>query len=88
LTKKIAMSSWIYRWLKVSAVAAVVAAFAYGGVTAQETKQGEQKAAACRTVKDETAYTGREDCSWVGASAKRRAYCRAKPKPRTKQKQG
>jgi hypothetical protein len=82
------MSSWIHRALGVFAVAAVVAAIAYGGVTAQETKQGEQKAAACRTIKDETACTAREDCSWVGASAKRRAFCRAKPKSRTQQKQG
>lgn len=82
------MSSWIYRLLEASAVAAVVAALAYGGVTAQETKPGEQKAAACRTMKDETACTGREDCSWVSASAKRKAFCRAKPKPRTQPKQG
>ena len=59
------MNSWIHKALGVSAVAAAVAAIAYGGVAAQETKQGEQKAAACRTVKDETACAGREDCSWV-----------------------
>ncbi|HEY7301836.1 MAG TPA: hypothetical protein VH684_28430 [Xanthobacteraceae bacterium] len=82
------MSSWIHRALEISAVAALMAAFACGGVTAQETKQGEQKAAACRTIKDETACTGREDCSWVNASAKRRAFCRAKPKSRTRPKQG
>jgi hypothetical protein len=82
--ERIAMRNWLHHALGVSAVAAVVAAFVYGGVAAQETKQGEQKTAACRTVKDETACTGRDDCTWVKASAKRRAYCRAKPKARTK----
>jgi hypothetical protein len=74
----------------ISAAATVLAALAYGGVSAQE-KKGEPKPPACNSLKDETACTGREDCSWIAASVdpktnktKRKAYCRSKPKSKTK----
>ena len=84
------MSKWLHRSLGVAAVAVVLAAFVYGGVSAEERKKGEPKPAACNSLKDELACMGREDCSWVAASIdpktnkeKRRAYCRSKPKAKT-----
>ncbi len=84
------MSNWLHRSLGISAVAAVLAAFAFGGVSAQE-KKGVPKPPVCNSLKDETACTGRDDCSWVSASIdpktnkeKRKAYCRSKPKSKTK----
>jgi hypothetical protein len=66
------------------------AALAYGGVSAQE-KTAQAKPPACNSLKDETACTGRDDCSWIAASVdaktnktKRKAYCRSKPKSKSK----
>jgi hypothetical protein len=78
----------VFSALAISAIAIVMAAFAYGTVVAEEKKKAEP---ACRTVKDESACKAREDCSWVAAvidpktqKQKRRAYCRAKPKSKKK----
>ena len=84
------MNNWLQRSLEISAVAVVIGALAYGGVSAEESK-GTPKPAACNSLKDEAACTGRTDCSWIAASVdpktnkqKRKAYCRSKPKSKTK----
>ena len=82
------------KMLQVLAAALVLSAFAYGGVSAAEKKTGAAKAQpACNSLKDESACTPREDCTWVDAvkdaktgKQKRRAYCRAKPKAPAKKK--
>jgi hypothetical protein len=82
------------KMLQVSAAALVLSAFAYGGVSAAEKKKEAAKAQpACNSLKDESACTPREDCTWVDAvkdaktgKQKRRAYCRAKPKAPAKKK--
>jgi hypothetical protein len=72
--------------------AAVLLASSFANVSAQPAKAPAQpaKAAACVTLKDETACGARTDCYWVAAvtdsetgKEKRRAYCRLK---RTTQK--
>jgi len=85
------MRNLLPRLLGVSAVAVVLAAFAYGSVSAEEKKKAEPKPAACNSLKEEAACTAREDCSWIAASVdsktnkvKRKAYCRAKPKSKGK----
>jgi hypothetical protein len=85
------MNSWLPRSLGISAAAIMLAALAYGGVSAQEKKTAQAKPAACNSLKDETACMGRDDCSWIAASVdpktnktKRKAYCRSKPKSKTK----
>jgi len=87
------MSNSVHRGLGLSAAAVIIAALVYGGVSAQERRTAEAKAAACNSLKDESACGGREDCSWVAASVdpktnkeKRRAYCRSKPKSKAKAK--
>jgi hypothetical protein len=87
------MSNAVHRGLGLSAAAVIIAALVYGGVSAQERRTAEAKAAACNSLKDESACGGREDCSWVAASVdpktnkeKRRAYCRSKPKSKAKAK--
>jgi hypothetical protein len=87
------MSDAVQRGLGLSAAVLFIAAFVYGGVSAQERRTAEAKAAACNSLKDESACGGREDCSWVAASVdpktnkeKRRAYCRSKPKSKAKAK--
>ncbi len=74
--------------LQLSAAALVLSAFVYGDVSAAEKKKEVAKRpVACNTIKEESACTPREDCTWVDAvkdaktgKQKRRAYCRAKPK--------
>ncbi len=80
------MSNLLNRSLSIGAAAIVLAALAYGGVSAEE-KKAEPKPPACRSVKMEADCTARDDCSWVAASVdtktgkeKRKAYCRTKPK--------
>ena len=76
--------------LQLSAAALVMSALAYGGVSAAEKKkEAAPKAAACNSLKDESACTARQDCTWVDAvkdaksgKQKRRAHCRALPKPK------
>ena len=87
------MSNAVHRGLGLSAAAVIIAALVYGGVSAQERRTAEAKAAACNSLKDESACGGREDCSWIAASVdpktnkeKRRAYCRSKPKSKAKAK--
>ena len=87
------MSNAVHRGLGLSAAAVIIAALVYGGVSAQERRTAEAKAAACNSLKDESACGDREDCSWVAASVdpktnkeKRRAYCRSKPKSKAKAK--
>jgi hypothetical protein len=87
------MSNAVHRGLGLSAAALIIAALVYGGVSAQERRTAEAKAAACNSLKDESACGGREDCSWIAASVdpktnkeKRRAYCRSKPKSKAKAK--
>lgn len=78
--------------LQLSAVAAVMAAMAYGGVSAAEKKkEAAPKMEACRTIMAEADCTKREDCTWRDAVKKgekvvRRASCAAKPKPKPKKK--
>jgi len=80
--------------LQLSAAALVLSALVYGDVSAAEKKKEAAKApAACNSLKDESACTPREDCTWVDAvkdaktgKQKRRAYCRAKPKAPAKKK--
>ena len=85
------MSNAVQRGLGLSAAVLFIAAFVYGGVSAQERRTAEAKPAACNSLKDESACGGREDCSWIAASVdpktnkeKRRAYCRSKPKSKAK----
>jgi hypothetical protein len=80
------MSNLLNRSLAIGAAAIVLAALAYGGVSAEE-KKAEPKPAACKSMKAEADCTARDDCSWVQASVdkktgkeKRKAYCRVKPK--------
>ena len=87
------MTNAVQRGLGLSAVVLFIAAFVYGGVSAQERRTAEAKPAACNSLKDESACGGREDCSWIAASVdpktnkeKRRAYCRSKPKSKAKAK--
>jgi len=87
------MSDAVQRGLGLSAAVLFIAAFVYGGVSAQERRTAEAKPAACNSLKDESACGGREDCSWIAASIdpktnkeKRRAYCRSKPKSKAKAK--
>jgi predicted small secreted protein len=47
---------------------------------------------ACNAIKEETACKADQTCSWVAAlkdektgKQKRRAYCKSKPKPKTKE---
>jgi len=87
------MSNAVHRGVGLSAAALIIAALVYGGVSAQERRTAEAKAAACNSLKDESACGGREDCSWIAASVdpktnkeKRRAYCRSKPKSKAKAK--
>ena len=77
--------------LRISGIATGLVALAYGTVVAAEKKKTEAAAPACKSFNDEAACKASEDCSWVAASVddktgkeKRRAYCRTKPKPRTK----
>jgi hypothetical protein len=71
----------------VGAAAIVVLAASYGKVLAE----GAPKPPACKTMPDEFACKGRDDCQWVNAvvdsktgKEKRKAYCRSAP--RTKKK--
>jgi len=87
------MRNAVHRGVGLSAAALIIAALVYGGVSAQERRTAEAKAAACNSLKDESACGGREDCSWITASVdhktnkeKRRAYCRSKPKSKAKAK--
>ena len=80
------MNKLLNRSLQVGAAAIVLAALAFGGVSAEE-KKAEPKPAACKSMKAEADCTARDDCSWVQASVdnktgkeKRKAYCRVKPK--------
>jgi hypothetical protein len=64
--------------------AAVVLTATFATVSAQPAKA--PKAAACNTLKDESACGARTDCGWVAAvtdsktgKEKRKAYCRRKP---------
>ena len=61
------MSSLLNRSLSIGAAAIVLAALAYGGVSAEE-KKAEPKPAACKSMKAEADCTARDDCSWVQAS--------------------
>ena len=80
--------------LQLSAAARVLSAFAYGDVSAAEkSKEVAKRPPACNSLKEESACTPREDCTWVDAvkdaktgKQKRRAYCRAKPKAPAKKK--
>jgi hypothetical protein len=80
------------KMLQMSAAALVLSAFAYGGVSAAEKKKEVAKAPpACNSLKDEKGCEARDDCTWVAAvtdkksgKEKRKAYCRAKPKPAKK----
>jgi len=79
------------KMLQLSAAALVLSAFAYGGVSAAEKKKEAAKPPACNSLKDETGCAARDDCTWVAAvtdkksgKEKRKAYCRAKPKPAKK----
>lgn len=79
------------KMLQMSAAAVVLSAFAYGGVSAAEKKKEAAKPPACNSLKDEKGCEARDDCTWVAAvtdkksgKEKRRAYCRAKPKPAKK----
>jgi len=81
------LTSILQKALSATAIALVVAAFAYSGVSSAEEKA---KPPACKTIKEEAGCTTRDDCTWVKASIdtktqkeKRKAYCRAKPKPKT-----
>lgn len=86
------MNNLVQRTLGACAAGIVVAALAYGGVSAEEKKKGaEPKPAACNSLKAEADCTARSDCSWVHASVdkktgkeKRKAYCRSKPKSKKK----
>ncbi len=77
------------KMLQISAAALVLSAFAYGGVSAAEKKkEAAAKQPACNSLKDEKGCEARDDCTWVAAvtdkksgKEKRKAYCRAKPKP-------
>ena len=87
------MSNAVQRGLGLSAAVLFIGAFVYGGVSAQERRTAEAQPAACNSLKDESACGGRDDCSWIAASVdpktnkeKRRAYCRSKPKSKTKAK--
>ena len=69
------------------------AAFALTMFTANVSAETAPKPPACKTLKEEDACKAREDCTWVKASVdaktgkeKRKAYCRTKPKPKTKKK--
>jgi hypothetical protein len=77
--------------LRISAIATVLVSLAYGTVVAAEKKKTEAATPACKSFKEEAACQGRDDCGWVAASVdaktgkeKRRAYCRTKPKTKTK----
>src|SRR5438477_13153375 len=61
------MTNWLPRSLGISAAAIVLAALAYGSVSAQE-KTAEAKQPACNSLKEEGACTARDDCSWIAAS--------------------
>jgi len=81
------MKILLQRSLGVCAAGVVVAALAYGGVSAEEKKKGEPKPPACNSLKVEADCVARNDCSWVKASISkktgketRKAYCRSKPK--------
>jgi hypothetical protein len=86
------MNNVLNRSLAVGAAAIVFAALAFGGVSAEERKKAaEPTPAACKTATAEADCTARNDCSWVNASVdkktgkeKRKAYCRTKPKSKTK----
>jgi hypothetical protein len=85
------MNSLLQRAFGACAAGIVVAALAYGGVSAAEKKKAEPQVAACNTLKAENDCTARTDCSWVHASVdkktgkeKRKAYCRSKPKSKKK----
>jgi hypothetical protein len=81
-------------WLGGLAITIALAVLAYGVVLGTEENSAEAATApACKTFTTEEACTAREDCSWVKASIdaktgkeKRKAYCRNKPKPKTKDK--
>jgi hypothetical protein len=81
-------------WLGGVAITIAVAALAYGVVLGTEENAAEAAAApACKTFTKEEDCTARQDCSWVKASIdpktqkeKRKAYCRNKPKAKTKDK--
>jgi hypothetical protein len=60
----------------VGAAAIVVLAASYGQVSAQPAP----KPPACKTLTDEYACKGRDDCQWVAASGKRKAACKVAPK--------
>ena len=47
------MSNAVHRGLGLSAAAVIIAALVYGGVSAQERRTAEAKAAACNSLKDE-----------------------------------
>ena len=83
------MNNLLNRSLGIGAAAIVLAALAFGGVSAEEKKKAEPKPAACRSMTAESDCTARDDCGWVQASVdkktgkeKRKAYCRTKPKPK------
>ena len=83
------MSNLLNRSLGIGAAAIVLAALAFGGVSAEEKKKAEPKPAACKSMTAESDCTARDDCGWVQASVdkktgkeKRKAYCRTKPKPK------
>jgi hypothetical protein len=77
--------------LQLTAAAVVLTALALGGAAAAEKKkETAPKAAVCNTLTDESACLARpQDCTWVDAvkdaksgMQKRRAHCRALPKPK------
>jgi len=81
------MGNLLNRSLGIGAAAIVLAALAFGGVSAEEKKKAEPKPAACKSMKAEADCTARNDCGWVQASVNkktgketRKAYCRTKPK--------
>ena len=83
------MTDKIHRTLGLTAAIVVAAAFTFGGVQAETKKKAEPKPPACNSLKDEAGCAARADCTWVAASIdtktqkeKRKAYCRAKPKPK------
>ena len=71
----------------VGAAAIVVLAASHGKVFAE----GAPKPAACKTLPDEFACKGRDDCQWVAAvvdsksgKERRKAYCRSAPRGKKK----
>ena len=66
------------------AAAIVFLAFSFGQVSAQTAAPTAAPAPACKTLTDEAACQGRDDCHWTAASGKRKASCRAKPRSRKK----